>query len=432
MPIKRIRTHLQTDFFKSLTILLSGTIIAQLIGYLMAPIITRIYTPAEMGEFGVYHRWIVLVATISTARFEFALPIPKKDHHAFLLYEVALKTTTYALVVTFFCYLLYGFWTSNSEFIFIITPLLILSVLFLAFMNLGTNWAIRNKQFKKISYSKMSNSLTLHFSRILFGFLNLGKWGLLISFLFSLIIGSVHFFKDFLVQKKSSLKTKTKRRMQIIIRKYKDFPLSSLPHALTDSLRDVFVALLLVYLFTDEVFGAFDHSMRMLRIPLMIVGTSLGQVFFSKISEAKKSDLELMPLVKSVIKYLFFLSIFPFLLVFFYGEELFSFVFGEQWAFSGRLSEIMTPWLWANFIISPISVIPLVLGKQRSFFIIGLISSVLQIASFYFLPIVFDGSSNKIELTFIISSWIQFGISFYSLFYIYSLIKKNDRQRVRE
>ena len=164
----------------------------------------------------------------------------------------------------------------------------------------------------------------------------------------------------------------------------------------------------------------------------MIVGTSLGQVFFSKISEAKKNNLELMPIVLKVTKYLFLISIIPFLLILFFGEDLFSIVFGSEWAFSGRLSEIMTPWLWINFIISPLSVIPLVLGKQRSFLIIGLISSVSQVASFYLFSLLFKGSTNQVEITFMISSWIQFAISSYTLFYFYFLIRKNDRQRITE
>ena len=92
----------------------------------------------------------------------------------------------------------------------------------------------------------------------------------------------------------------------------------------------------------------------------------------------------------------------------------------------------MTPWLWINFIISPLSVIPLVLGKQRSFFIIGLISSMLQVASFYLFSQLFKGSTDHVEITFIISSWIQFAMAIYTLFYFYFLIKKNDRQRITE
>jgi len=423
------RLKFNSEFLRSLFVLLSGTIVAQLIGYALAPVITRMFTPSEMGDFGVFHRWVVLIATIATARFEFALPIPKKDHHAFLLYQVALRTTTIVAAITFLCYLFYGIWSSNNEFIFCILPLLILCVCSLAFMNLGTNWAIRKKQFKKISYSKMTNSLSLNISRVIFGFLNFGKWGLFLSFLISLMSGSFHFFKDFYNAQKTDLKDKKTKRMRIIAGKYKDFPFSSLPHALSDNLRDLILAMLLVYIFSEEVFGSFDHSLRMLRIPLMIVGISLGQVFFSKISEAKKNNLELMPIVLKVTKYLFLLSIIPFLLILFFGENLFSIVFGNEWAFSGRLSEIMTPWLWINFIISPLSVIPLVLGKQRSFFIIGLISSMLQIVSFYLFSQLFKGSTDQVEITFIISSWIQFGMAVLALFYFIFLVRTYDLEK---
>ena len=43
-----------SDFLKSLAILMTGTIIAQAIGYLLAPVITRLFTPEEMGEFGIF------------------------------------------------------------------------------------------------------------------------------------------------------------------------------------------------------------------------------------------------------------------------------------------------------------------------------------------------------------------------------------------
>ena len=53
-----------SDFLKSLTVLVTGTIIAQSIGYLLAPVITRIYTPQEMGEFAIFQRIVVLIATV--------------------------------------------------------------------------------------------------------------------------------------------------------------------------------------------------------------------------------------------------------------------------------------------------------------------------------------------------------------------------------
>ena len=58
-----------SDFLKSLAILMTGTIIAQAIGYLLAPIITRLFTPEEMGEFGIFQRLTTFIATVATARY---------------------------------------------------------------------------------------------------------------------------------------------------------------------------------------------------------------------------------------------------------------------------------------------------------------------------------------------------------------------------
>ena len=68
-----------SDFLKSLAILMTGTIIAQAIGYLLAPIITRIIYPRRNGGVCVFFRRLsTFIATIATARYEFALPSPKK------------------------------------------------------------------------------------------------------------------------------------------------------------------------------------------------------------------------------------------------------------------------------------------------------------------------------------------------------------------
>ena len=101
--LNRIKKKLTgNDFLKSLAVLMTGTLVAQIIGYLLAPIITRLYTPAEMGEFGMFQRVTVLLATIATARYEYALPLPKKDKHAFILFRFALKISLITISLCLF------------------------------------------------------------------------------------------------------------------------------------------------------------------------------------------------------------------------------------------------------------------------------------------------------------------------------------------
>ncbi len=51
MILQRIKNMKGSDFIRSLTVLMTGTLIAQFVGYALAPIISRQFSPAEMGEF---------------------------------------------------------------------------------------------------------------------------------------------------------------------------------------------------------------------------------------------------------------------------------------------------------------------------------------------------------------------------------------------
>ena len=288
-----------SDFLKSLTVLITGTIIAQSIGYLLAPVITRIYTPQEIGEFAIFQRIVVLVATIATARYELALPLPKQDKDAFYLFRFSLKLTVITTLATSVCAIIYGILNDSKIEFYLLTIAGVTSVFALAFFNLGTNWAIRIKSFKTISYSKMTCSLSNNGFRVLFGLFNWGYTGLIISFVISYVVGATHFIANFFKSKKDSKNIFEDKKDLEIAKTYKNFPLASLPHALSDVLRDVLVAFIIIELFSESVFGSFDHSFRMLRLPIMIIGASMSQVFLIEYRITKKRKLRFIHYLKN-------------------------------------------------------------------------------------------------------------------------------------
>ncbi|MCF8409268.1 MAG: oligosaccharide flippase family protein [Crocinitomicaceae bacterium] len=417
-----------SDFIKSLTVLLTGTLIAQFIGYALAPVISRQFSPTEMGEFGMFQRWVVLLATIATARYEFSLPLPKRDEHSFQLYRLALFSTMVTLGITLVGFLIYGLYIEKAVGFALWALVLVFSTAALVFFNLGTNWAIRHKEFKRISFSKMTNSLSLNISRVLSGFFHMGKWGLFLSFLLSLLIGAAHFLKDFFHWNKKPTTSLSKKKMMSLARTYKDFPLINLPHALSDNLREVLVALLIIEVFSEQIFGSFDHTFRMLRLPVMIIGTSISQILFNRISSYRLEKKMLMPIVVKVFLSLSVLSLIPFSIVYFYGQPLFVFVFGEQWQESGRLSEIMAPWLMLNFVSSPLTIIPLVLEQQKKFFFIGISASILQVLGFLVLPMLLNEYKDGMYMVFQIITWSQVAVGLITVMFIFSIIQKEDRK----
>ncbi len=408
--------NLKSEVFRNILVLTSGTFLAQLVAYVLMPIITRLYTPDESAELGLFLRIIGVGAAIATARYELALPVTKLDHHSFRLYRFAIRTTVIV---------------SLASLLLLIIPLLIaegpsrklfyisipIAILLTAFMNLGTNWAIRMKRFNVISYSKLTNSIVGNVFKVIFGALGTGYIGLVLGTLVGLVISVVFFFKDFRISNKSYKINSRSARNFALAKQYVEFPKINLPHTLMDLSKDLLIVLIIWEMFGQTEYGLFNHTYQMLRLPLVLVGASIGQVFFQKCAEMINKGQSVVNVAISSVKTLLLLSIVPFATILIFGEELFAFVFGENWRESGVYAQIMAPWLMVNFITSPISSLPLILSKQRSFFLLAAFGTILMLGCLLIPKWLFDAS---IYQTLYITSYIQ---AIYLVFVIFMIFK---------
>jgi O-antigen/teichoic acid export membrane protein len=374
------------EFMNAVLVLTTGTVLAQAIGYLISPILTRIYSTEEMGDMGVYLRAVGFIAALGTVRYEMALPLPKNDSHSFLLYKVSIKISLYILLACSILGVLYLLSQPFSWYQFGFVVFTLLGSMMMIFINLGTNWAIRKKQFRVISISKMINAFTSNGLRWIFGLIGMGSFGLILATFLGFLFSCFSFLKDFKLLRSFYKRNHSPSKTAVLLKEYKQFPLVSLPHVLMDLGRDLLIAALIIYFFSKDIFGSFNHSYTILKLPLVVIGASIGQVFYNRCSEMVNQHQPIYALLRKTLILLFFLSIVPFGIVFFFGEDLFGFVFSEAWSTSGFYSEIMAVWLLFNFVNSPVSSIPMILNRQKEYFFLGLISTVLQLFGFGILP----------------------------------------------
>ena len=83
----------------------------------------------------------------------------------------------------------------SSDFVFGV--LTIISTGFVVFINLGTNWSIRQSDYKKISRQRIVNSLTSNSLKWIFGVFSMGAFGLILASLIGFGISSVWFINFF-------------------------------------------------------------------------------------------------------------------------------------------------------------------------------------------------------------------------------------------
>ena len=77
---------------------------------------------------------------------------------------------------------------------------------------------------------------------------------------------------------------------------------------------------------------------------------------------------ELSTLVIKMYKRLLILGAPFFLILFLISPQLFTFVFGDKWLEAGQIAQILVPWLFLNFLVTPVSCLPLIVNKQKQGF----------------------------------------------------------------
>ncbi len=416
------KVNLKSELLKYIVVLMSGTFLAQVLTYIFAPIISRLYTPEDFGDLAIFMRLVSVGAAIATLRYEPSLPIVKGDAQSFRLYRFALRSTIIVTIVSLIVIIVPAALSKdvNEALYYVLLPV---ALLFMAIYNIGTNWAIRHKMFRVISYTKVANNLSAGLLKIGLGWLKMGYIGLVIGTVAGLGLSTIWFVRDFFTAKKKyRIKSKSPGNY-ILAKEHKDYPLINLPHAAMDLGRDLLIAVLILELFSKADLGLYDYSYKMLRFPLVLAGMAIGQVFLQRCAEKVNNNEDIVPMITKAVKSLMVLSIIPFATVFFFGEEIFAFVFGEEWRGAGRFSEIMAPWFLVNFIASPISTLPLILNKQRVFFKLGMIGTTLMIGTMSIPPLVYNAS---VETTLWIVSCTQAGYLVFVIFKKFEFARKHN------
>jgi O-antigen/teichoic acid export membrane protein len=430
MPIPRIRPFLKSDVFKSFTVLFSGTLIAQVIGYAIAPILTRLYTNAEMGEMLYYMRLIAFISSLATLRYEAALPLPKRDDHSYFLYRFIYLFSFWVLVfVSLLGIFLSPLWENQSLDAWFIVFVIIGSAAMII-INVGTSWSVRTGSYGLISRQKITNSMVSNSLKWAFYFLNWKSFGLILATLLGFVLSALEFVWDFRKTHHRFKRVFSKRKTRVVLKEHREFPLLNLPHVLIDNGRDILLATLILAYFGEAIYGSYGHSYQMLRIPLMLVGVSIGQLFYNRSSEAMHKSKPIAPILSKTIVTLTLISIVPFTILYLFGTEIFGFIFGTRWAISGTYAETMSFWLMVNFILSPVSALPLLMNKQRYALIMGLVSSLIQVLPFWLFPIFWGKSENTFLFTL---QWVSYVQAIWLLFtlYLYYRFARNSDAKIR-
>lgn len=357
--------------------LMTGTALGQALLLAVAPLLTRLFSPAAFGAFGAYLSLAAILGSLSTLRFDQALMLPREEEEsASLLGAALLSAVVVSLAVLAATLALRRPLLAALRIESLAGWLLALPVSVLAFgaFQAFNSWTVRHKEFARSSTAQGARALSIAAVQLGSGLLHAGPGGLVMgsaggdAVAAVLLAGSVR-------RRHGELLHRAFRPGRVLeaARAYRDFPLFSAPQNLLNAVSQHLPLLLLAKFFGPAVAGFYVLAVRSVQAPLNLFLTSMRQAFFQKASELHNRGGDTRALFRRTTLRLLAMSALPTLAVLIFGPRLFAFVLGGRWLTAGVYARWLVLWQGLMFANVPAVFFAQVLRKQREVLLVDIV-----------------------------------------------------------
>ncbi len=376
-----IRTLLYSSGVQNFAKLLSANVVAQVIGLVVYPILTRIYAPEDFGLLNLFLSIGNVLVVLALADYYYSIVLPKEDKHAVALVHVSF----FLLVATTLITTISVFFAHPISLIFK-TPalaryywMLPLYVFLMGGWNILNYWYVRQKQFGRISVYQVAQSVLSASGKIGLGYANILQAGMIYSVvvapLISLLTSLLSLPKKCLDPLKRISLDDVREQSQA----YKNFPFFVLPRSFINVLAGQLPVLLLTPFFGAKYVGLLSMAVLLGYTPIGTISRAIYQVLYQNTTQRVHSQQLIGSIYWRFVGYsaLAILPVFGLLL--FILPDLTAWLLGQEWRVVGDYIRWMLPWLSLSLIVGSTCYLSDVFMQQKTGLLFEILLAVCRV-----------------------------------------------------
>lgn len=368
----------------------------QLFPLLSAPIVARLYTPAEFGIYAVFFALSSILAGLSALALTNATLLEAEDGggaHATLL----------AMSVTIiFCTLLLALLVATPHatmaaiFGEAVVPYLLwlpLTALLSGIFTCLYTWTIRVKKFHLLARNRIVLGVSTAGLQIGIGLMDPGAIGFIIANLCGYGLAVMLLVTPFLGDMRHLRPAFGLRSGLAQLKKYQTLPVWTVPANLVNSVCSFLPDLIIGRLFGVAQLGQFSLASRMVNFPLTFIATSAQDIFRQQAAQEFNEHGHCRQTFNRFFLLMGITAIALLVPVILVVPYVFPIIFGSQWNRSGTLIQAIGLLLIVRFVSSPLSYVWIIRGHQKLDFLwqTGLLA--ISLTTFLAPPLIKPGVS---------------------------------------
>lgn len=374
------------SFTKNVLMITSGAVFAQALSILLSPIITRLYSAEQYGVLTVYIAFLGMINLLGAVSYDSAIPIADDDEKAFNVLILCLLILFFATSILFFAVVIAGelfLGLFKAEEIVQYKYFIPIGFFLTGLYTVMSEWAFRKRNFKSITVTKYSQSITGNSTKIGLGLLNVGAVGLIVGNILSQSAGIFTLIKPNIGEFKEMIKSVEGQKIKKLAKRYIRFPLYTAPGLFILSASGQLPTIFMSSLYGSTTVGLYGLARGITFLPMTIIGKSVQDVFYGEAASIGRTNpMRIKELSNKLLKKLILMASIPMITLILFGPTLFAFVFGAEWRVAGMFARILSIEVFFHFIFHPISTVFSIFEQQKKSLFIYILKLILVLVVF--------------------------------------------------
>lgn len=372
-------------FIKRISLLLGGATGAQALNLVSMLLITRIYSPENLGELNGFVSLVSILIPLSTFCLYLSFFVNRdiRDDIFNVCFWICLKFSIILYILILFIKFFFNILFIDE--IGINIYFLPIAVFFGGLYQIIFQYLLLEDKYYEISKSTLYSSFFANFYKISSGYLFFHPLNLVLGYILGYIIQIL-----FLSKNTAKLIKYDFIKIKKIVLLNCDFIKYRSPQVLINACSEVFPLYFIIYNYSMVEAGFYGLARSILSIPSNLIGKVVSDAFLPKFSEMIDQRISINKLLLKSIFICFLVGLFIYSVFIFYGEFLFIMVFGKDWGISGIYAGAMSIWLIGVLSTRPVISAITLKKMQKFFFFFELVSSTIKLLVLYILFTLFS------------------------------------------
>lgn len=399
--IKRLVQNIfHGDFSKSVSMIASGHILGYAINTLTLPIISRVYTTKQLGEYDLIVSSATIYFSILVLGMITAIMLPSEDDDARNICKLLTVTTCLGATIALIILIIIepGFHLFNISQNYFVACIFLwgysicfnLQAIFFAFTN-------RLKQYKilflqPIIYSGVNVVLSL-----LFGIFDLGALGYLLGTILGYVC-SILIMYIYSNPLKGGVEWTSLKSTLI---RYKSFPLIQMPSNFISTLCNQLPVQFFGRIYGTTVLGGYTMARKILSLPVSLLASPINNTYYRTAAEKMRRGEKVGEFAFHLIKTNIRIACIPVLILMIFGSFICKLILGDQWEVAGQYMSVIGVYYLISFCSTCISG-TLILADKKPVSLISVIVKLVGDIFVFFVAVALELSFMRTLLLFTI------------------------------